>query len=118
MWDLTSLRCTQPRDFWRFLRAPVRPPVPSHSEFLEEFETLFGGAGAEPVPDYLVEALEAVQHEPVRPEEVERAAAAMAMGKSTALSQVPLEYIRGHRCGAIWQVLAELFNTFIVRGYP
>ena len=31
---------------------------------------------------------------------------------------MPLEYVRGHRCGAIWQVLAELFNTFIARGYP
>ena len=59
--------------------------MPSHSEFLGAFETLFGGAGAEPVPEYLVEALEEVQHEPVRPEEVERAAAAMAVGKSTAL---------------------------------
>ena len=31
---------------------------------------------------------------------------------------MPLEYIRGHRCGVIWGVFAELFNTFIARGYP
>lgn len=35
--------------------------------------------------DHLVEVLEAVQHEPVTPEEVQLAAAAMAPGKSTAL---------------------------------
>ena len=82
---MTSFRCTEPREFWRFLRAPVRPPVPTHSEFLEAFSELFGGAGAAPVADHLVEALEAVQHEPVTPEEVQLAAAAMAPGKSTAL---------------------------------
>ena len=82
---MTSFWCTEPREFWRFLQAPVRPPVPTHSEFLEAFSELFGGAGAEPVAQHLVEALEDVQHELVSPEEVEQAAAAMATGRSTAL---------------------------------
>lgn len=100
------------------MRAPVRPPVPGHSDFLEAFGTLFGGEGAQPVATALVEAIEGVCHDPVTAGEVERAALAMAAGKSTALGQVPLEYLCGHRSAAIWEVFAVLFNRFIESGYP
>ena len=42
----------------------------------------------------------------------------MAAGKSTALGQVPLEYVCGHHCGALWELFAKLFNSFIAGGYP
>ena len=72
--DLLDLRCTQPRQFWQFLRAPIRPPVPGHSEFLQTFGTLFDGEGAEPVAADLVEAIAGVCHDPVTAGKVERAA--------------------------------------------
>ena len=68
------------------MKAPVRPPVPSHSEFLESFARLFGGEGAAPIAADLVGALEGVCHEPVTAAEVERAAGAMAAGESTGLA--------------------------------
>ena len=75
------------------LKVPVRPPVPGHSEFLRAFTALFGGDGAEPVAEDLVGAIDAVCHDPVTAGEVECAARAMAAGKSTALGQVPVEYV-------------------------
>ena len=68
-------------------------------------------------PD-LVAAIEGVGHTPIEAFEIERAAAAMAAGKSTALGQVPIEYLCHHRCGALWEILSELFNAFVERGYP
>ena len=100
------------------LKAPVRPPVPGHSEFLRAFTALFGGDSAEPVAVDLVGAIDAVCHDPVTAGEVECAARAMAAGKSTALGQVPVEYVCGHHSAAIWEVFAELFNCFVARGYP
>ena len=71
--DLMDLCCMQPRQFWQFLRAPIRPPVPGHSEFLQAFGTLFGGEVAEPVAADLVEAIAGVCHDLVTAGKVERA---------------------------------------------
>ena len=42
---------------------------------------------------------------------------AMAVGKSTALGQLPVEYVWGHHSAAIWEVFAELFNCYVEQGY-
>ena len=59
--------------------------MPGHSEFLASFSELFGDAGAAAMDPALVEAIEEVGHTPIEASEVERAATAMAAGKSTAL---------------------------------
>ena len=59
--------------------------MPGHSEFLASFLELFGGAGAVALDPTLLEAIEEVGHTPIEASEVQRAAAAMASGKSTAL---------------------------------
>ena len=53
---------------------------------MESFARLFGGEGAAPIAADLVGALEGVCHDPVTAAEVERAAGAMAAGKSTGLA--------------------------------
>lgn len=99
VWGLERARCVTPREFWRMLRAGIKPPAPSLTEFLTHFEALFGGEGAEAVPPEVAESILSALHSPITAAEVEAAASLMASGKSSGLGSYPIELLRGHGSG-------------------
>ena len=70
------------------LAFPLETPAPPGARPLGVSGLLLGivrGAGAVAMDPALLEAMEAVGHTPIKASEVQRAAATMASGKSTAL---------------------------------
>ena len=70
------------------------------------------------MPVELQTAIESVSHAPFTAAELSRGAAGMKSKKSTGLARIPIEYLRHHEDGDLWEALATLFNYFIRSGYP
>lgn len=100
------------------LRAGLKPPVPSLSAFLTHFEALFGGSGGEQLEPEAAAAILDALHLPITGREVAVAAGCMASGKTCALATYPIDILRGHEGGVLWEVIATLFNAFVDNGYP
>lgn len=58
VWDIEKKRFTQPREFWRFLKAAMPLPEPGLEAFREHFASLFGGAATQAMDPELQHCIE------------------------------------------------------------